>query len=290
MDAIVHEGDCLDVLPTIETASIDAVICDPPYPEIDRAYGRWTEAEWWELMMGVCREVRRVLKPTGSAVFVLQPNSRKVGSMRGWLFDFQSWVCREWNMVQDAYWWNTSTLPLAGAGKEGTLRPSLKACVWAGPEDCYRNQPAVLLTESDNNKRDRVTERFDKGECPSRRRSATEGPRDNHRRLKTACIERGGTTPFNVLPFGSDGRWSGGTDGHSASTPLALMRWWVRYICPPDGLVLDPFAGSGTLGLACLAEGRRAILVERVPEYATICRKRINEAVGPLFANMESPA
>ncbi len=58
--------------------SVDAVITDPPYPEISRAYGRMTEAEWWDMMMVVCTETRRILKPTGSAVFILQPNSRKV--------------------------------------------------------------------------------------------------------------------------------------------------------------------------------------------------------------------
>ena len=80
----LHLGDCVDWLRTLPDASVDAVITDPPYPEIDRPYGRLTESEWWSLIVeGVIPEVRRILKPTGSAVFILQPNSRKVGSMRG---------------------------------------------------------------------------------------------------------------------------------------------------------------------------------------------------------------
>ena len=59
---VVHCGDCLDILPTLPDASIDAVITDPPYPHIKRDYGYWTEAEWWELIVeGVVPEVRRVL-------------------------------------------------------------------------------------------------------------------------------------------------------------------------------------------------------------------------------------
>jgi len=97
-------GDCLDILPTIPDASVDAVITDPPYPHIKRDYGTWTTKEWWEMVVeGVVPEVRRILKPTGSAVFILQPNSEKVGKMRGWLWEFMAWVCREWNMVQDAW-------------------------------------------------------------------------------------------------------------------------------------------------------------------------------------------
>ncbi|MDI9585869.1 MAG: DNA methyltransferase, partial [Acidobacteriota bacterium] len=99
---VVHCGDCLDLLKQIPDQSIDAVITDPPYAEVKRDYGRWTESEWWALIVeGVVPEVRRILKPTGSAVFIIQPNSRKVGSMRGWVFEFMAWVCREWNMVQD---------------------------------------------------------------------------------------------------------------------------------------------------------------------------------------------
>jgi hypothetical protein len=139
--AELHEGDCLDWLPLVPDASVDAIITDPPYPMIDRPYGKLTEAEWWDLMVeGVIPHVRRILKPTGSAVFILQPNSRKVGSMRGWLWEFMAWACREWNMVQDAWWWNTSAMPSGGCTQMGTLKPSVKACVWLGPADCYRDQ------------------------------------------------------------------------------------------------------------------------------------------------------
>jgi DNA modification methylase len=78
----IRLGDCRDLLKTLGDGSVDAIITDPPYPEITRDYGRMTEVEWHEMMRGVVAEARRVLKPSGSAVFILQPNSRKVGSMR----------------------------------------------------------------------------------------------------------------------------------------------------------------------------------------------------------------
>jgi tRNA G10 N-methylase Trm11 len=69
---VVHCGDCLEVLREMPDQSIDAVITDPPYAEVKRDYGRWTEQEWWALIVeGVVPEVRRVLKPTGSAVFII---------------------------------------------------------------------------------------------------------------------------------------------------------------------------------------------------------------------------
>jgi site-specific DNA-methyltransferase (adenine-specific) len=60
------------------------------------------------------------------------------------------------------------------------------------------------------------------------------------------------------------------------------MRWLVRLVTPPGGLVLDPFTGSGTTGIAALQEQRRFIGIEREPEYVALARTRIEEDM-PLF-------
>jgi DNA modification methylase len=280
----LHCGDCLETLGAIADASVDAVVTDPPYPEIDRPYGRMTEAEWHQMMRGVVAECRRILKPTGSAVFVLQPNSERVGRMRPWLWEFMAWTAREWNQVQDVWWWNTSALPLGGCNRYGLLRPSLKACVWLGLDDCHKDQAAVLASESDQSRFIRDTESFGESNRPSRARANV--PKDDQRRMYAACAKRGGVTPFNVLPFGSGGRRPGGPHDHGASTPYALCDWWVRYITPPGGVVCDPFLGSGTVALAALAQGRSFVGGERDPGYFETARRRIDaaRAAMPLFA------
>jgi site-specific DNA-methyltransferase (adenine-specific) len=53
------------------------------------------------------------------------------------------------------------------------------------------------------------------------------------------------------------------------------MRWLVRLVTPPGALVLDPFAGSGTTGIAALRTGRRVILVEREERWARLSRERL---------------
>ena len=89
-------------------------------------------------------------------------------------------------------------------------------------------------------------------------------------------------TPFNLIPMGNGHKSQmAGCHGHGAGTPIALARWWVRYVCPPGGLVLDPFLGSGTTAMACVAEGRRCVGVERHPPYVEICRRRIADALKP---------
>jgi len=61
------------------------------------------------------------------------------------------------------------------------------------------------------------------------------------------------------------------------------MRYLCRLVTPPNGIVLDPFMGSGSTGKACALEGFQFIGIEREPEYVEIARARIG-AVAPLFA------
>jgi site-specific DNA-methyltransferase (adenine-specific) len=57
------------------------------------------------------------------------------------------------------------------------------------------------------------------------------------------------------------------------------MRWLVRLITPPAGLVLDPFVGSGTTAEACTVEGFRCIAVEREPTYLPLIRVRLAKPI-----------
>lgn len=67
-----------------------------------------------------------------------------------------------------------------------------------------------------------------------------------------------------------------GGNTHATVKPIALMRWLVRLVCPPGGLVLDPFAGSGSTGVAALREDVRFIGIERDPDYLRIAQQRLD--------------
>jgi DNA modification methylase len=95
---------------------------------------------------------------------------------------------------------------------------------------------------------------------------------------------------------------------HPTVKPVALMRWLVRMVTPPGGVVLDLFAGSGTTGAAAMAEGFRCVLIEREKEYFEDIQRRLasgNESeshsrprpaggghldYGPLFATVAGPS
>jgi len=263
---------------TLDAESVDAVVCDPPYAEIDRPYGRLTEPQWHDLMDGVIEHVRRVLKPSGSAVFVIQPNSERVGRMRPWVFEFMAKWARQWNMVQDAWWWNFAAAPTVHCHRSrGLMRPSVKACVWLGDADCYRNQCAVLWEPSEATK--------NAYRCDRALRRNPGGQSFRKGRCVAASDDRGGVTPFNVIPAANTAsNNSSGAYGHGAGTPLPLASWWTRYICPEGGTILDPFCGAGTMGVAAVSSGRDFIGVEKEAEYVEIARARIAAAVLPLEA------
>jgi DNA modification methylase len=67
----------------------------------------------------------------------------------------------------------------------------------------------------------------------------------------------------------------GARNSHPTVKPVQLMRWLCRLVTPPGGLILDPFAGSGTTGAAAVLEGFRFVGIERDAEYARIAEARI---------------
>lgn len=287
----LYLGDCCEVMPTFDAKCVNAVVCDPPYAEVGHGagdgYGRISESAWTLMMHSVVKNCHRTLVGNGSSVFVIQPNSERVGRMRPWAFEFIAWAAREQNLVQDAYWWNFTTPPTVHCRSEyGLMRPSVKLCVWIGCPDCYRNQDDVLWRPSDamlaKSVSDRALHKLPSGQ------SVRTG------RIVETVLNRGGSTPFNLLPVANaNSTPSGGAYGHPAATPYAVCEWWVRYISRQKDTVLDPFMGSGTTALACIANDRKFIGIEKEPKYFEIAVKRIEAALKerrdamPLFMGMD---
>lgn len=73
--------------------------------------------------------------------------------------------------------------------------------------------------------------------------------------------DTGGPSRFFYVAKASTGERDGSR--HPTVKPVDLMRWLCRLVCPPGGLILDPFAGSGSTLVAARAEGMRAIGIER---------------------------
>ena len=91
-------------------------------------------------------------------------------------------------------------------------------------------------------------------------------------------LHRGATTPTAIQ---STERAQ--PNGHPCPKPVGWMTWLVEQPSRHGDLILDPFCGSGTTGVACMQTGRRFIGIELDPGYADIARRRIAEAADTLW-------
>jgi DNA modification methylase len=71
---------------------------------------------------------------------------------------------------------------------------------------------------------------------------------------------------------------------HPHEKPIGLIRELVEYASPPGGVVLDPFAGSGTTAVACVQTGRSFVGAEIDPVYFAIAQQRINAHLNPALS------
>lgn len=71
----------------------------------------------------------------------------------------------------------------------------------------------------------------------------------------------------------------GDGNDHPTVKPNELMRWLVRLVCRKDGIVLDPFCGSGSTGVACVNEGMSFVWIDQDEHYCGIARRRIEDAL-----------
>jgi site-specific DNA-methyltransferase (adenine-specific) len=72
---------------------------------------------------------------------------------------------------------------------------------------------------------------------------------------------------------------------HPTEKPVGILRPLIEFACPPGGLVLDPFAGSGSTAEAARAIGRRAVLIEGDERYCEVIARRLSQNVLPLEAS-----
>ena len=77
--------------------------------------------------------------------------------------------------------------------------------------------------------------------------------------------------------------------GHPTEKPLDLMTWCLEQLPPPSTVILDPFMGSGTTGVACVKMGRKFIGIEIEPKYFDIACRRIEKAYAQPDFFVEAP-
>lgn len=81
-----------------------------------------------------------------------------------------------------------------------------------------------------------------------------------------------------MTPYAGAGRSGGGRNPHPTVKPVNLMRWLIQLVTPAGGIVVDPFLGSGTTGMAAVVDGYQFIGIEKCEKDDTLLYLRVSDA------------
>ena len=286
--------DCIQAMQNMEDNSVDAIVTDPPYG-IGFMGKKWDQDVPGDAWAAECL---RVLKPGGhiiafAATRTVHRLATTIEDAGFEIRDMVAWL--QWQgfpksmQVEPLSGWGTALKPsqepavlarkpLDGtvadnASKWGTGGLNIQGCMiqpgdaaWPGPQndETHARWPANIY------------------HCPKPARSEKE----------EGCEDLKGTTGHEATgrkkgskglnnPRAGAGRTAEHVKNHHPTVkPINLMRWLVRLVTPPEGVVLDTFLGSGTTCIAAQREGIRSIGIEKEPEYAKIAKARLIKAKG----------
>lgn len=300
-------GDCRERLAELPDESVNCCITSPPYFGL-RDYGvqnqmglEATPAEFVDGLVGVFREVRRVLRDDGT--LWLNIGDSYAGSGRGF------------GDTTSANKGQTASRAVHTVGGQRTKAPdgfkpkdligipwmlafALRAdgwylrqdIIWSKPnpmpesvrDRCTKSHEYVfLLSKSARYHYDADAIREPLTDATLRRIAQGVDGQNGSDRAHGGTKHGGPMKAFVKEGFGANKRsvWSIGSQpyagAHFATFPPALVEPCVLAGCPPLGTVLDPFAGAGTTGLVADRLQRHAVLIELNTEYAELARRRI---------------
>ena len=220
----------------------DCIVTDPPYAETSLAWDRWPKG-WPEYAANAA-----------SSMWCF-------GSMRMFLDRGHEFAASDWKLSQDVVWRKQVA---AGAATDRFRRCHEVATHW------YRGPWSSIYHEAQR------TAHYGKNQGVVRqgaKEPAWGGARgaavwaDDGTRLMQTVIE-------------APNMWKRGI--HPTEKPLGILDPLIRYACPPGGLVVDPFAGSGSTLDAARQSGRRAIGIEANEEYAEAAKRRLSALTLPV--------
>jgi site-specific DNA-methyltransferase (adenine-specific)/site-specific DNA-methyltransferase (cytosine-N4-specific) len=172
---------------------------------------------------------------------------------------------RGWFAIEDYVWHKTNPMPGFWPTR---LRDGWEYCFHLSKSKRpYMNQDAVRKPVGDW-----VESRLAKlGEHDRSRQNSANA--SGFGRDISKWVDKQTVLPSNVLSLALVGK----NKGHPAVFPVDLPLFFIRLLCPEGGLVVDPFGGSGTTGLAALSAGTRSVLIDNNERYCQAAIKRLRE-------------
>ena len=240
------KGDCLEVMKTIESGSVDAIITDPPY---GTTACKWDSVIDFDL---IWEQLNRIIKPNGAIVlFGSEPFSSalRMSNIKNYKYDLI---------------WEKTTKTNHLNAKKQPLRRSELISVFYKKQPTY-NPQGLIETEVCNFRANHF--KYKKGE-------KVYGEQKEHSNKSNYT-----NYPDNILIFANPNSKS----LHPTQKPVALMEYLIKTYTNEGETVLDFTMGSGSTGVAAKNTNRNFIGIEQDDNYFEIAKKRINETEYKLF-------
>lgn len=260
-------GDAELWLPALPSSSVDLFFTSPPYADA-RAYSRIHPDRYVEWFLPYARAMLEATNDTGSFVLNIKNRVAKSGPLKGQRhpYVYQLVLALQhlgWRWLETYIW----TKPNAVPGKFGPRTKDAYEYVYhfaKGPQP-YFNLDAIRVPYKT------TPEEIERRKLDTLGRRNTEA---GFGRDRTRTYRHGGADPGNVIAVPQTYNQHYGV-AHTAAMPEGLAEFFIKAACPDNGVVVDPFAGSGTTSVVARRYGRRSGGFELHQEYAEAARQRI---------------
>ena len=261
---VIHGDSRVELEPL--AGQVDLIVTSPPYANARRKhYDSVHPDKFVDWFLDFHEPIFNALKPTGS--LVLNIKDKVVDGVRHrfvW-HTIEALTKRGWYSIDDYLWHKTNPMPGYWPTR---LRDGWEYCFHlAKSKKPFFNADGVRKPIGDW-----VESRLRKlGENDLSRHNSA-----NHSgfgRDVSKWVGKQTVLPSNVLSLALVGK----NRGHPAVFPVDLPLFFIKLLCPPNGLVVDPFGGSGTTGIAALSAGCSCVLIDNDARYCQAALRRLRD-------------
>lgn len=252
----LYQGDCLDVIKTLEDNSIDLIVTSPPYSDQRKStYGGIHPDKYVEWFLPISAELLRVLKPTGS--FVLNIKEKVVnGERHTYVIELILALRRQgWLWTEEYMWHKKNSFP----GKwPNRLRDAWERLLHFNKDkkfNMYQDEVKIPIGDWSTKRLANLSE-TDKTRDESKVGSGFGKKIEN-------WVGKDMVLPDNVMYMATESS----NKNHSAAYPEGLPEWFIKLFTQEGDVVLDPFLGSGTTSRVANRLNRHSIGIEMNEEY-----------------------
>jgi len=267
-------GDARAILSSLPQ-KVDLIVTSPPYADARKKHYESMHPDAYPEWFATFHEsFWRTLKPGGSLVINIK--DKVVDGVRHrYVWKTIEKLCElGWYAVDDYIWHKTNPMPGFWKTK---FRDGWEYCFHlAKAKEPYMNQAAVKVPLGDW-----AEPRLANLTGKSAARHNSENNSGFGRDLRK-WVGKKEVLPSNVLSLPLVGK----NYEHPAVFPVGLPAFFIKLLCPQNGLVVDPFGGSGSTGVAALQLGRNAILTDNNKEYCISAVKRIRREAEVLWGRV----